>query len=731
MLQTLPKQRNQPVRKLAIIGGRLEDDNRDIYREMRRLCEGRILIFPTASSEPYEVGEETREAFQIHGFECDVAHLSSENANEAAFDPKLIEQVQAYGSVYFTGGDQANIYQALVQNGVETPLLTGIREALALGGLLAGSSAGAAIMSDSMIMGGTSFEAIAAGVTENPEMPGLLLGKGLGFFERGLVDQHFIKRGRLARLVVALASAEQRCGFGIDENTALFVEGALARVIGEYGVFFVDMKDANVDLEASTFENIRIDYLDDGDAMNLDKFTTKTSESKRRVKKDDIAYRAPAKSPRNAFGAYALYDLVARLVLGDLKTYNKDDLVAIDPKSRVATSVALERVKRKSRCYVSTPSSGMRISAVNLMASMKREILDADTIEARLGRGTRTLGLNIAGQSRIILLGSSPVYYQPEKQKELLEHVEGPVGVIGAASFEARRAAADHVAFFKQHDLEAEDLAITHDTIDYTSKNAECLRKIEASKTLFLCGGNQIRLVNTLLHRGEESAVLRSVAKAYANGALIMAASGAASAMSDVMISGGTTGEALRYGVASDLSHLGLVVQQGLGIFPAGIVDQNMLTAKRLGRLVVACGEENERFGFGICEDSAVVTSNFCNELTAIGQHGFVQVETDPVKIAPTEDRFIVKGIKLKMIGSGDTVSLHTDHIERRCNIANATLAFDRLTEDLMREGIDIDRFDGIGRDPSLRHAIGVRLRRTDPLTAVLDLECAREEHDT
>ncbi|MEO1476728.1 MAG: cyanophycinase, partial [Pseudomonadota bacterium] len=548
--------------------------------------------------------------------------------------------------------------------------------------------------------------------------------------KRGLVDQHFIKRGRLARLVVALANSKQRCGFGIDENTALFVEGSTARVIGEYGMFFVDMKNAETELENSTFANIRVDYLDDGDTMDLERLTTKPSESKRKVKKDDIAYRAPAKSPRNAFGAYAIYDLIARLVLGDVNTYSKDELVSIDPKSLIASSVEIQRVKRKSRCYISTPSSGMRITAVNLVASVKRELLDAETVEARLGRGARTLGLNLTGESRIILLGSSPIYYQPEKQKEFLEYVKGPVGVIGAASFEARRAAADHAAFFQSYGLEAVDLGITHDTIDYTSKDPDCLNKIRSSKTLFLCGGNQIRLVDTLLHRGEESPVLQAIAGAYADGAVIVAASGAASAMSDVMISGGTTSEALRYGVASDLGHQGLVVQQGIGIFPSGIVDQNMLTAKRLGRLVVACAEENERFGFGICEDSAIVTSKFGNELRSIGQHGFVQVETDPVKIAPTEDRFIVKGIKLRMVGPGDVVDLQSDHIERACNVEQATVAFDRLTEDLLREGIDIDRVDRLGRDPSLRHSIGVRLRRTDPLTALLDLECAREEHD-
>ena len=68
---------------------------------------------------------------------------------------------------------------------------------------------------------------------------------------------------------------------------------------------------------------------------------------------------------------------------------------------------------------------------------------------------------------------------------------------------------------------------------------------------ILLCGGNQIRLVETLLHRGEESAVLRAIARAHAEGAALIAASGAASALSGVMIAGGSSYEALRYGVSS------------------------------------------------------------------------------------------------------------------------------------------------------------------------------------
>ena len=61
--------------KLAVIGGRLEDNNAAIYAEMHRLSGGRILVFPTASAEPEEVGEETVQAFRGHGFAAEMAPL--------------------------------------------------------------------------------------------------------------------------------------------------------------------------------------------------------------------------------------------------------------------------------------------------------------------------------------------------------------------------------------------------------------------------------------------------------------------------------------------------------------------------------------------------------------------------------------------------------------------------------------------------------------------------------
>ena len=731
----MPAARQSPagasLRRLAIIGGRLEDDNRSIYREMRRLAGGRITILPTASSEPVEVGDETRAAFESHGFQVDIAPVYSENAEQTAHDPNIIAQIEAAKSVYFTGGDQSKIFAAMVQKGRPTPLLETIKSVHAAGGLLAGSSAGAAIMSKSMILGGTSFEAVMHGITEDPDQPGIMIGKGLGFFPYGLVDQHFIKRGRLARLVVAMAHAKHKRGFGIDENTALIIDGDIARVCGEYGVFFVDSRRADIDLENGIYQDIRLSYLDDGDAINLKSLTAIPGESKRRVKKSEMAYRAPARSQRNAFGAYAIYDLIARLVLGDQSSYAQDALNALDPKSGVNARVEVKRARGVSRCLITTPTDGLRMTAINMRATIKSERLDPAAIADREVRSARTLGMDLNQRSRLILLGSSPLYSKEREQQQLIDTIgEGPVGIFAAASAEARRTAEEHVNFFRQRGVEAVDLGVTIDNVEYAARNPDMLDKIASMRSIFMCGGNQIRLVETLLHRGEESAVLRAIANAYAHGAALIASSGAVSALSGVMIAGGSSYEALRYGVASDLGHQGLVIQEGLGLFDFGIADQNIMTARRLGRLVVACAEENERFGIGVCEESAVIAVKSGRELTATGRYGFVKIETDPIDKDPVGARFKAKGVKLSFFGPGDSVNLHSGHVERSTDTTLSKQVFDRLLDDLRREGIDIDTAERRGRDPAARHAVKIRLQRTGDLDATLDLECAREEID-
>lgn len=730
MTTTRPR-RPRKHRRFAIVGGRLEDDNRQVYREMRRLCGGRILVFPTASSEPLEVGQETLEAFERHGFTAEVIPLTEDNAPMMARDESIIEKIAEVGSVYFTGGDQSKILNALKPGGVDTPVLKAIRKAHDEGGLLAGSSAGAAMMSLPMIVGGTSYEAMFNGVTDNPDEEGLLLGEGLGFFGQGLVDQHVIKRGRLARMIVALAHTGVRRAFGVDENTAMIIDGPNGQVVGEYGVFFLDSRGADFDTEARRFDNVRLSYLDDGDRFTFPGFALQPSERKRRVKKTEIAYKAPARSQRNAFGAYAVYDLIARLVLGDKETYRTDTLSVVDPRTKLMASATIERKQGLSRCLIATPPEGLRITALNLLVSLKVEEATQAIMETREQRGVRTFGMDLNERSRIVLLGSSPLYAERSDQHEMVALMGGgPVGILAAASAEARRTAQEHVDFFEAHNIEAVDLGVTIDNVDYLERDQDALDRITDMKAIFLCGGNQIRLVETLLHRGEESAVLRAMARAYANGATLIAASGAVSALSRLMIAGGTSHEAMRYGVASDLGHPGLAIHEGIGLLAAGIADQNLLSGRRLGRLVIACAEEGETFGIGVCDESAVLATKSSRELTGAGRHGFVLIDTSKSDMRSGRDGFVARGVSIRMFGPGDRINLTTGHVERIAPAQHAAETFERLTSQILREGVDVTAMEQAGMRISPRHAITMKLTMDDPLSATLDLACARDEYD-
>lgn len=712
-------------RKLAVIGGRLEDNNASVYAEMHRLSGGRILVFPTASSEPVEVGKESADAFKSHGFDVEIAPLFGRKAPRVASDPQLLQKIADFGSVYFTGGDQAKILKALSPDGVETPALSAIREAQMAGGLIAGSSAGAAIMSQPMLLGGTSLESVIHGVTQDPDKPGLLLGRGLGFFPFGMVDQHFIKRGRLGRMVVAMTQAGQSRGFGIDENTALVIEGAAGKVCGEYGVMMLNLEGAELDSGDRNYSNLTISYVDDGDTIDLRQFKPYPGEGKRKVGKSDIAYRAPVRSRRNAFGAYTLYDLMARLVLGDPVAYRSDCAEAFDAKSGGNVEVTLARVARKTSCFISTPDSGLRMTALDFDASISTEQLNATRLADRMGRQGRTYGMPPQPESTIVLLGSSPLNSAPEMMADALALAAGgTVGVLACASSEPRRTAEDHIALLKKQGIKAVDLGVTINNVDYVARNSYLLDSIGKLSAILLCGGNQIRLVDTLLHRGEESAVLRAIAKAHANGVPLIAASGAASALSGVMIAGGSTYEALRFGVSSDVGHRGLAIQEGIGLFSTGIVDQNLIRSDRMGRLVVACAEENERFGIGVLEDSAVMATQAGRHLQATGKSGFLLIEIDPLKLVLQNDSFVANGVRLTLLGPGDSVDLDGNEVVRAGPVDASVTLLEKMVAGLTEEaGAAVN-----GADAGV-HGVMIRPGDSEGATAFLDLECPRDDN--
>ncbi|HYE65826.1 MAG TPA: cyanophycinase [Pyrinomonadaceae bacterium] len=218
---------------LVIIGG-AEDRKRDckILREFVRLAGGpaaRVLIIAVASDNPSEVGASYVEVFKRLGagaVRClNISRRADANAASA------VRAVQEASGVFFTGGTQVRIINQLGGTKVDTALHKRHEEGL----VLAGTSAGAAMMSTIMIIGGLTEKAFRVGIVD--------LGPGMEFISGVLIDQHFEERGRLRRLLSAVAQYPRDLGLGIDENTAVVVSDHVFRVIGEGSVTVIDAGD--------------------------------------------------------------------------------------------------------------------------------------------------------------------------------------------------------------------------------------------------------------------------------------------------------------------------------------------------------------------------------------------------------------------------------------------------------------------------------------------------------
>jgi cyanophycinase len=197
---------------LVIVGGgALPEAVRDRFIELAGGKDGRIVIIATAS-EKANTPEllKTPGYFRAAGVEPVVFH--AHNRDEAN-DPAYIKPLTAATGVWFTGGVQSRLIDTYHGTAAEREL----QKVLARGGVIGGTSAGAAVMSQVMILGGTTKATV---------------GTGFGFLRGVVVDQHFLTRHRLERLLGVLAQHPQYPGLGIDEQTAIVVHGAALTVLG-------------------------------------------------------------------------------------------------------------------------------------------------------------------------------------------------------------------------------------------------------------------------------------------------------------------------------------------------------------------------------------------------------------------------------------------------------------------------------------------------------------------
>ncbi|WP_442920703.1 cyanophycinase [Massilia sp. DD77] len=314
----------QPKGSLVIIGGALRADNAAVWERIVQLAGGkgaRIAVFASASANPERAGKFLVDRFSHYGakaFFVPVAvRLSGTDYAAAAEDPALAGAVRAAGGAYFAGGDQGRITRALRRpDGSNTRILDALWDMYRRGGVIAGSSAGAAIMSSTMF--GYPKPVLATlklGLADDTE-----IAPGLGFIgEDVFVDQHLLVRGRFARMLPAMLKKGYKIGLGIDENTAMVVAPTReVEVVGYRGALLVDLSQAQFKDGLFNVSNARLSYLDNGDRFNLvtGAFTPSRDKADGRVDPGHPYYREPLFSA-DILGNSTVVDLMAKLIDSD------------------------------------------------------------------------------------------------------------------------------------------------------------------------------------------------------------------------------------------------------------------------------------------------------------------------------------------------------------------------------------------------------------------------------
>ena len=249
---------------LIIIGGHedKEGDRVILKAVAERLNGGRLVLATIASHAPDGYFETYQKAFAALGV-TDLVELYVQDRAETHEADKLALLEGAAG-VFFSGGDQLRISSQIG----DTPIEARIRQIWREGGVLAGTSAGASVMSDTMMVRGASAETHRIG--------DLRMAPGLGLVRDVIIDQHFAERGRIGRLLGAVAQSPRVLGVGIDEDTAIIVEGDAFRVLGSGAVYVVDAEGVTAsniaegrnDNTLSMFD-VRLHVLASGDGLDL------------------------------------------------------------------------------------------------------------------------------------------------------------------------------------------------------------------------------------------------------------------------------------------------------------------------------------------------------------------------------------------------------------------------------------------------------------------------------
>jgi cyanophycinase len=252
---------------LIIIGG-AEDKkgDKDILKEVCGKLDRKndnLVVATVASELPEELGNEYKYIFEELGVE-NIKILNIKERKDA-YDKVNVDLIDEASIIFFTGGDQLRITSMIGG----TPLYIKMQDLYRRGCTFVGTSAGASVMSDIMVVTGPN--------DDSPKKCTLKMAPGLGLIKGVIIDQHFAQRGRIGRLLVGIAENPQSLGIGIDEDTAIIVnEKGQFRVIGSGAVYVVDgnnitysnVSEQHPDEILSIF-NLKLNVLKCGDKFDL------------------------------------------------------------------------------------------------------------------------------------------------------------------------------------------------------------------------------------------------------------------------------------------------------------------------------------------------------------------------------------------------------------------------------------------------------------------------------
>src|SRR5215213_494572 len=215
---------------LAIGGGEFAEAT-DVLQEFIELLKDKsdpqLTVMTVATNEPESAAVKYNNLFR----RCGIKHVSvvDVSVRDDAFSERALKTIEKTDALFFTGGDQLNITSLMGGSPLSNLIYERVKEGEFV---IAGTSAGAAMMSHSMIISGNSGSA--------PQVGGVEIAPGMDLFRGTIIDTHFTQRGRHGRLLTAVAHNPQDLGIGLDERTAIMINNGEFKVLGEGVVTIMD-----------------------------------------------------------------------------------------------------------------------------------------------------------------------------------------------------------------------------------------------------------------------------------------------------------------------------------------------------------------------------------------------------------------------------------------------------------------------------------------------------------